>query len=109
MAGYAIMIATVGVHASMLTSLWWPALTIGVAIWTARNAKRRRATLTRVFRDGQLRFARLEECIQVPVGRGMAKRTFNDHISLGSGTDRIDLYYFCRGHTTGDAWARPDC
>jgi glyoxylase-like metal-dependent hydrolase (beta-lactamase superfamily II) len=37
-------------------------------------------------------------------GRGMAKRTFNDKMTLGSGSDRVDLYYFGRGHTNGDAW-----
>ncbi len=37
-------------------------------------------------------------------GRGMAKRTFTDKMTLGSGKDRVDLYYFGRGHTNGDAW-----
>jgi cyclase len=37
-------------------------------------------------------------------GRGMPKRTFKDKMSIGSGSDRIDLYYFGRGHTNGDAW-----
>jgi cyclase len=37
-------------------------------------------------------------------GRGMAKRTFKDKMTIGSGADRIDLYYFGRGHTNGDAW-----
>jgi glyoxylase-like metal-dependent hydrolase (beta-lactamase superfamily II) len=37
-------------------------------------------------------------------GRGIAKRTFKDKMSIGSGADQIDLYYFGRGHTNGDAW-----
>jgi glyoxylase-like metal-dependent hydrolase (beta-lactamase superfamily II) len=37
-------------------------------------------------------------------GRGMAKRTFTDKMTLGTGNDRIDLYYFGRGHTNGDTW-----
>ena len=37
-------------------------------------------------------------------GRGMAKRTFTDKMTIGSGADQIDLYYFGRGHTNGDAW-----
>jgi len=37
-------------------------------------------------------------------GVGMPKKTFKDKMSLGSGNDRIDLYYFGRGHTNGDAW-----
>ena len=35
---------------------------------------------------------------------GMAKRTFKDKMTIGSGADQIDLYYFGRGHTNGDAW-----
>jgi cyclase len=37
-------------------------------------------------------------------GRNMATRTFSDRLSIGSGAERIDLYYFGRGHTNGDAW-----
>ena len=37
-------------------------------------------------------------------GRGMPKKTFKDKMTLGSGNDRIELYYFGRGHTNGDAW-----
>ena len=36
-------------------------------------------------------------------GRGMPKRTFKDKMSIGSGADRVDLYYFGPGHTNGDA------
>jgi cyclase len=31
-------------------------------------------------------------------------KTFKDKMTLGSGNDRIDLYYFGPGHTGGDAW-----
>jgi cyclase len=34
----------------------------------------------------------------------LPKRTFTDKMSLLSGDDRIDLYYFGRGHTNGDAF-----
>src|SRR5437879_12439479 len=37
-------------------------------------------------------------------GRGMPKRTFKDKMSIGNGTDRVELNYFGRGHTNGDAW-----
>lgn len=37
-------------------------------------------------------------------GRGLPNRTFKDRLSIGSGSDRVDLYYFGRGHTAGDAW-----
>jgi len=37
-------------------------------------------------------------------GKGLPKRTFKDRMTLFNGTDQIDLYYFGRGHTSGDAW-----
>lgn len=37
-------------------------------------------------------------------GRGMPKRTFKDRMTIGSGADEIDLYYFGPGHTNGDAF-----
>jgi cyclase len=35
---------------------------------------------------------------------GMAQKTFKDKMTIGQGADQIDLYYFGRGHTNGDAW-----
>ena len=32
------------------------------------------------------------------------KKTFKDKMKIGSGKDEIDLYYFGRAHTNGDAW-----
>jgi cyclase len=37
-------------------------------------------------------------------GKGLPKRTFKDKMTLFKGADEIDLYYFGRGHTNGDAW-----
>src|SRR5213594_4782137 len=37
-------------------------------------------------------------------GRGLPKKTFKDKMTVGSGKDRVDLYYFGRGHTNGDAF-----
>ena len=37
-------------------------------------------------------------------GRGLPTRTFTDRMSLGSGDDQVDLYYFGPAHTGGDAW-----
>jgi len=37
-------------------------------------------------------------------GKGLPKRTFKDKMKLFNGRDEIDLYYFGRGHTNGDAW-----
>jgi glyoxylase-like metal-dependent hydrolase (beta-lactamase superfamily II) len=35
-------------------------------------------------------------------GTGMAKRTFKDKMTIGSGADQIDLFYFGPAHTNGD-------
>ena len=37
-------------------------------------------------------------------GKGLPKRTFKDRMTLFKGPDQIDLHYFGRGHTNGDAW-----
>jgi glyoxylase-like metal-dependent hydrolase (beta-lactamase superfamily II) len=37
-------------------------------------------------------------------GKGLPKKTFKDKMKIGSGADEVDLYYFGRGHTNGDAW-----
>lgn len=37
-------------------------------------------------------------------GRGLPKRTFTDQMTIGSGNDRIELRYFGRAHTSGDAF-----
>ena len=37
-------------------------------------------------------------------GHGLPTRTFTDRMTLFQGPDQIDLYYFGRGHTNGDAW-----
>jgi cyclase len=34
----------------------------------------------------------------------LPSKTFKDKLTLGAGKDRIDLYYFGRAHTSGDAW-----
>jgi glyoxylase-like metal-dependent hydrolase (beta-lactamase superfamily II) len=34
----------------------------------------------------------------------LPKLTYRDTMTLGAGRDRIDLYYFGPGHTSGDAW-----
>jgi cyclase len=36
--------------------------------------------------------------------KGLPKRTYGDTLTIGSGKDRLDLYYFGRGHTNGDTW-----
>ena len=34
----------------------------------------------------------------------LPKRTYKDHLTIGSGKDRIDLHYFGPGHTNGDTF-----
>jgi glyoxylase-like metal-dependent hydrolase (beta-lactamase superfamily II) len=36
--------------------------------------------------------------------RFIPSKTFKDKVTIGGGKDRIDLYYFGRAHTNGDAW-----
>jgi glyoxylase-like metal-dependent hydrolase (beta-lactamase superfamily II) len=44
------------------------------------------------------------QAFQKSGGRGLPDRTFSDSMVLGSGNDRVELHYFGRGHTDGDAW-----
>src|SRR5262245_49539286 len=37
-------------------------------------------------------------------GVGLPTRTFADYLALGNGADRVELRWFGRGHTNGDAW-----
>ncbi|MEO8681752.1 MAG: MBL fold metallo-hydrolase, partial [Vicinamibacterales bacterium] len=37
-------------------------------------------------------------------GKGLPTRTFKDKLTVGKGADQIDLYYFGRAHTGGDAF-----
>jgi glyoxylase-like metal-dependent hydrolase (beta-lactamase superfamily II) len=34
----------------------------------------------------------------------LPKQTYKDRLTLGSGKDRVELYYFGAGHTSGDTW-----
>ena len=37
-------------------------------------------------------------------GKGIPKKTFKDRMTIGSGADQINLYYFGPAHTAGDAF-----
>ena len=37
-------------------------------------------------------------------GKGLPTKTFKDKLTVGKGADQIDLYYFGRAHTNGDAF-----
>ena len=44
------------------------------------------------------------EIFKQNANRGMAKRTFKERMTIGTGADQIELMYFGRAHTNGDAW-----
>ena len=45
-----------------------------------------------------------ENVFKANPGKGLAKRTFKDKMTVGSGADQINLYYFGPAHTGGDAF-----
>jgi glyoxylase-like metal-dependent hydrolase (beta-lactamase superfamily II) len=44
------------------------------------------------------------QAFQGPNAKYLPSRTYGDRLSLFSGPEQIDLYYFGRGHTSGDSW-----
>ena len=45
-----------------------------------------------------------ENVFKANPGKGIAKRTFSDKLTVGSGADQINLYHFGPAHTGGDAF-----
>ena len=45
-----------------------------------------------------------ENVFKANPGKGLAKKTFKDKLTIGSGADQINLYYFGPAHTGGDAF-----
>jgi glyoxylase-like metal-dependent hydrolase (beta-lactamase superfamily II) len=45
-----------------------------------------------------------EDVFRISGGMGLPTITFEERMTIGRGADQIDLYYFGRGHTGGDAW-----
>jgi cyclase len=45
-----------------------------------------------------------ENVFKASGGKGLAKRGFRDKLTIGSGADQINLYYFGPAHTGGDAF-----
>src|SRR3989454_5948150 len=45
-----------------------------------------------------------QDAFKADKARYLPKKTFKDKMSVGSGKDQIDLFYFGPGHTGGDAW-----
>jgi cyclase len=45
-----------------------------------------------------------ENVFKANPGKGLPKRTFKDKMTIGSGADQVNLYYFGPAHTGGDAF-----
>ena len=42
------------------------------------------------------------EAFKAPGAKGLPSKTYTDRLTLGAGNDRVELYYFGPGHTSGD-------
>ncbi len=62
------------------------------------------ATIDNVVQENtKANMARMDE-FKGAKAQFLPKRTYKDSMKIGSGKDEIDLYYFGRGHTNGDAF-----
>src|SRR5688572_10876884 len=46
----------------------------------------------------------VQEGARANMNKERETRTYQDRLSVGSGRDQVDLYYFGRGHTNGDTF-----
>jgi glyoxylase-like metal-dependent hydrolase (beta-lactamase superfamily II) len=72
-----------------------------VDIVTQENTK---ANMEKMTTPTGIAAGTMPNVFQASGGKGMPKRTFKDTLTLNKGADQIDLYYFGRGHTNGDAF-----
>jgi cyclase len=72
-----------------------------VEVVTQENTK---ANMEKMTTPTGIAAGTMPNVFQASGGRGVPKRTFKDTLTLGKDADRIDLYYFGRGHTNGDAF-----
>ena len=70
-----------------------------VEIIAQENTAKRMPVFTTVTGRGET-----ENVFKANPGKGLAKRTFKDKLTIGSGADQINLYYFGPAHTGGDAF-----
>jgi glyoxylase-like metal-dependent hydrolase (beta-lactamase superfamily II) len=56
-----------------------------------------------VHENTKANMAKMDE-FKADKAKFLPKRTYKDKLTLGTGKDRIDLYYFGRGHTSGDTF-----
>jgi hypothetical protein len=72
---YAGLIASAGSFSSgLISGLGWVGGSIALAVWTGKRSKAARGALRSTLRDGQIRFARLDENRQTQHGSGMSKK-----------------------------------
>jgi glyoxylase-like metal-dependent hydrolase (beta-lactamase superfamily II) len=70
-----------------------------VEIIAQENTAKRMPVFTTVTGRGET-----ENVFKDNPGKGLPKRTFKDTLTVGSGADQINLYYFGPAHTGGDAF-----
>jgi cyclase len=56
-----------------------------------------------VHENTKANMARMDE-FKGDKAKFLPKKTYKDKLSIGSGKDQVDLYYFGRGHTNGDTF-----
>jgi hypothetical protein len=61
-------------NVGMISGLLWVGASIGLAVWTGKRSARGRRALRTTLREGELRFARLDENRQTQHGSGMSKK-----------------------------------
>jgi hypothetical protein len=72
---YGGLLASAGTFAvGMIYGLVWVGGSVALAIWTGKRSARGRAALRTTLRDGELRFARLDENRQTQHRSGMSKK-----------------------------------
>jgi glyoxylase-like metal-dependent hydrolase (beta-lactamase superfamily II) len=70
-----------------------------VEIIAQENTARRMPVFSTVTGRGET-----ENVFKANPGKGLAKKTFTTTLTIGSGADQINLYYFGPAHTGGDAF-----
>ncbi|HEX8027605.1 MAG TPA: MBL fold metallo-hydrolase [Vicinamibacterales bacterium] len=70
-----------------------------VEIIAQENTAKRMPVFTTVTGRGET-----ENVFKANPGKGVPTRTFKDKLSIGTGADQINLYYFGPAHTGGDAF-----
>jgi cyclase len=70
-----------------------------VEIIAHENTVKMMPTTTAVLGAGEV-----ENVFTASGGKGLARRGFKDKLTIGSGADQINLYYFGPAHTGGDAF-----